>query len=81
MQSQESEYLENANTVPCACSKFDPKYIDKNHQHILTGDLGKICNALLKKLVSKGPTYRKLVNISWQEAKTQIVICLNEYKG
>ena len=23
---------ENPNTVPCACSKFDPKCIDKNYQ-------------------------------------------------
>ena len=34
-----------------------------------------------KKLVFKGPKYGELVNISWQEAKTQIDIGLNEYKG
>ena len=24
--------MENQNTVPCACSNFVPKYIDKNHE-------------------------------------------------
>ena len=32
------------------------------------------------KLVSKGSKYRGPVNISWQEAKTQIPNGLNEYK-
>ena len=42
-------FVENSKTVPYACSKFIPKYIDKNHQHILAGDLGLISNAKLKK--------------------------------
>ena len=32
-----------------ACTTFDPKYIDMNHQLILTGDLEIICNAKFKK--------------------------------
>ena len=35
----------------------------------------------LKKLIFKGLKYREPVNISWQEAKTQIVTGLNECKG
>ena len=43
--------MENPNTVPCVCSKFDPKYIDKNHEHILTRDIEIISSAKLKKNV------------------------------
>ena len=32
-----------------------------------------------QKVVFKCPKYRESVNISWLEAKTQIVISLNEY--
>ena len=42
---------------------------------------GIISNAKLKNLVSKGPKYREPVNISWQEARTQIDIGRNEYIG
>ena len=53
-------YLQkNSNTVLCACSKFDPKYTDKNHQHILTDDIRIISNAKLKK---KKKTFLKVLN-------------------
>ena len=48
-----TSFAENYNTVPCACSKFDPSYIDRNHQHILTGDLGIISRLNLKNLIPK----------------------------
>ena len=32
-------FVENPNTVLCACSKFDIKCFGKNHQHIVTDDL------------------------------------------
>ena len=32
-------FVENRNTIPCSCINFDPKYIDKNHQHLLSGIL------------------------------------------
>ena len=67
--------------MSCACSKFDPKHADKNNQDILTGDLEIISNSKLKKLIFKGLKYRETVNISWQEAKTQIDISLSEYIG
>ena len=47
-----------------ACSKTDPKCIDENHQHILTGGLGIISDPKFKKLVSKGSKYRDLDNLS-----------------
>ena len=56
--------------MPCAYSMFDPKHIDKNHQHILTGDLRLISNAKFKKLVVKGAKYREPVITSWKEVKT-----------
>ena len=46
-------FVENPNTVPCVCSKFDPRYIDKSHQHILTGDLKTVSNARLKNFFLK----------------------------
>ena len=30
-----TSFVEYPNTVPCACSKFYPKYIDKNHQQFI----------------------------------------------
>ena len=65
--------MENPNAVPNACSKFYSEYVDKNHQYILTGDFVIISNARLINFVFIGPKYREPVNISWQEAKTQIV--------
>ena len=41
-----------------------------NYQYIITCDLRTISNA---KLGSKDHKYREPANISWQEAKTQIV--------
>ena len=45
----------------------------------LTWNLGIIFNIKFQEVVSKCPKYRESVNISWLEAKTQIVISLNEY--
>ena len=75
-----TSFVENLYIVPCTYSNFNTKDIDKNHQHILTGDLGITFNVeLKKKLASKGPKYREPVNVSWQEAKTLIFFSLNEY--
>ena len=46
---------------------------------VLTGDLGLISNTKFKKFVSKVPKYREHVDLSWQEAKTKIIVGLNEY--
>ena len=57
--------VENPDTVNFACSKLDPKYIGKNHQHILTGELQKIFNIKFKKKTfSKNHKYRDPVNLS-----------------
>ena len=74
-------FAENPKTMLCTCRKFDPKYIDKNYQHILSGGLRIISYGKLEKHCPKSPKYRHPANISWQEAKTQTDIGLNEYIG
>ena len=47
----------------CAASPF----IDKNHKHIVTGDLEIIENRRLRQLIEKGPNYREKKHINWKK--------------
>ena len=61
------------NPVPCVCHKFDSKYIDSHHHHILTGDLSIISNIQLRDLISKGPKYRVPTKIDFNAAVSNII--------
>ena len=57
--------------LPCHCN--DSPYIDKNHGHIMTGDLKIIQNSKLRNLFSKGPKYREPKSFDWKKARE----CIN----
>ena len=63
--------MENSNTIPCACSKFDRRYIDRKHKYILTRDLEIISRAKLK-LVYKNLRYENLLIYPENEQKHKL---------
>ena len=50
-------FLENPESLPCCCASSP--FIDKDHQHIITGDLRIVENTRLRKLLSRGPKFRE----------------------
>ena len=57
-----SEYLSNSQICQCKKSKF----CYEPHGHVVTGDLRVIENVKLRKLVAKGPKYRKPNRVNWK---------------
>ena len=54
----------------CACK--NSSFINKDHGHIITGDLRLIENQSLRKIISKGPNYREPKTINWGKCKNVI---------
>lgn len=50
-------FLQNSDIEPCSCR--DPPFIDKDHCHVLTGDLRIVKNTKLHKVIFKGATFRE----------------------
>ena len=63
-------FLKNRNNDLFSCS--DSSFIDKEHGHILTGDLMISENSKLSKLICNGPIFREKRSINFQEAKKNI---------
>ena len=57
-------------TGECLCA--NSTFCDPNHHHIITGDLRIIENAKLRKLLIKGPNYRKPVSINYKHCTQTI---------
>lgn len=57
------KFLQNNIVLPCSCER--PDLINKDHQHIITGDLWIIKNIKLKKLFTKDTKFRENNKISW----------------
>ena len=51
------EFLSNPNQLPCIYE--NSAFVDKYHQHIVTGDLRIKSHSHLRKLFSKGPKFRE----------------------
>ena len=54
------------------CDCQNSSFLNKDHGHILTGDLRIINNKHLRKLMSKGPNYREPKSINWNRCKDTI---------
>ena len=67
--------LSDISSLPCDCQ--GSQYIDKDHGHILTGDLRIIQNNKLRKILCKGPKYRENKHIDFQEANDSIINGIN----
>jgi len=65
------------NLINCECHKSS--FVNKDHGHIVTGDLRIIENKHLRKLISKGPNYREPKNINWNKCKEVVENGLETY--
>ena len=65
------------NSVTCDCSSSE--FYDKDHNHIITGDLRIIKNSKLRKLLTKGPNYRESRGIDFEKGLKYINLGLNEF--
>jgi len=63
----------NPECIPCHCSEFDAKFCDPHHKHIITGDLSIIQHALLRDLISKGPSFREPQKVNFDDARSIIL--------
>ena len=68
-------FLTNPDSLPCKCNNFP--FVDRNHKHIVTGDLQIIRNNGLRKNFIKGPKYREIRPINLEKAKHCILQCLD----
>ena len=62
---------------PCDCQsstfRYDP------HGHVITGDLRIVRNRKLRRLLEKGPKYRKQNNIDWHLNKELLTKAVDDY--
>ena len=61
------------------CNCQNSAFVDKDHGHIVTGDLRIIKNRHLRKLISKGPNYREPRNLNWNKCREVIKNGLDSY--
>ena len=61
--------------VHCDCASSP--FVDKDHKHIVTGDLRIITNNKLRNLIKKGPNYREPRSINWGKCRGQIELGLD----
>ena len=54
------------------CECHSSPFVDKDHGHIMTGDLRIIENPHLRKLMSKGPNYREPRGTDWKKCKEMV---------
>ena len=62
----------NMNSQTCECDTTFKKYMDKDHKHVITGDLSIIKNKKLRHLFQRGPNYRERHNINFTKARKEI---------
>ena len=55
----------------CQCHLHE-EFVNKDHGHVLTGDLRFIENSKLRKLLSKGPNFREPMSINWAKCRNAI---------
>ena len=61
------------------CECFKSSFVDKDHGHIITGDLRIIENEHLQKLISIGSNYREPKGLNWKKCREVVVNGLEEY--
>ena len=65
---EDVSFVENLPACDCANSEF----CDPHHKHIVSGDLRIISNTKLRKLFSKGPSYREPKMLNYRKCKKSI---------
>ena len=64
-------FIQNNSILPCQCS--NSSFSDKNHGHIISGDLRLIKNNKMRKLFSKCPKYRENKFLDWNLVEETIL--------
>ena len=64
-----------------ACDCENSEYFYHPAGHVLTGDLGIIKDRVLRKLISKGPSFREQNNLNWQLNLKICAKAVKEYKN
>ena len=64
--------LETFGTGIHECECQNSNFCDEQHGHILTGDLRFVENVRLRKLISKGPSFREPHSINWNKCNEEI---------
>ena len=72
-----SAFTQDELSIPCDCENSPFK--DPKHDHIITGDLRKILNNKLRKLISMGPKFREPKTIDFTKAKSSILSVIDEF--
>ena len=72
-------FSKDRNIVSCHCKDYKEKYVDKDHGHILTGNLSIVENEDLRKLLYKGPNYRQPREINFVEGKEVILKSVDSF--
>ena len=67
----------NSDIIPCNCQTSPFK--DRQHGHIITGNLDIVENVTLRNIIKKGPKYRLPQKINWVQDREIIVSFLNSY--
>ena len=70
------EVTANPESLPCHCN--NSPFIDKDHGHILTGDLRIVKNNKLRKILSKGPKFRQTQGLDFIKARQHILKGISE---
>lgn len=75
-----NDHLTYGTNLP-SCDCHNSPFIDRDHNHIITGDLRLIENQHLRKLISKGPNYREPRTLNLKKCRETIEngteICTN----
>ena len=65
--------------LPCKCTTSP--FTDPNHGHIVTEDILIVQNNELRKMLCKGPKYRKPVSINFSNCKTEIKNSITKFSS
>ena len=70
------KFIQDNSILPCECH-LSP-YLNHQHGHVITGDLNIVTDKNLRNLLSKGPKYREPFPFSFEKAKENIQLGLND---
>ena len=64
--------------TPCCCNTGTfSQFVDKAHDHVITGNLDIVSNTTLREMLKLGPKFRDRVPLDWNEVKTEVLESLD----
>ena len=75
---KELDFEIGTKNISCSCHQSD--FIYQPTGHVITGNLGIIENRKLRKLLTKGPSYREQNNINWDTNQKILNKAIRDYK-